>query len=88
MDKAADYGAAQVLVQGVADVILEFEDHLELVDYKTDRHKTPEQFLAAYRPQLLLYAAAIRRRFAKPLTKMTLYSFSLGREIDVPPEAE
>ena len=88
VDKAADYGAAQVLVQGVADVILEFEDHLELVDYKTDRHKTPEQFLAAYRPQLLLYAAAIRRRFAKPLTKMTLYSFSLGREINVPPETE
>ena len=88
VDKAADYGTAQVLVQGVADVILEFEDHLELVDYKTDRHKTPEQFVAAYRPQLLLYAAAIRRRFAKPLTKMTLYSFSLGREIDVPPETE
>lgn len=85
VDKTGDYGQAQVLVQGVADVILEFDDHLELVDYKTDRNKTPEQFIAAYRPQLLLYAAAIRRRFEKPLTKLTLYSFSLGREIDVQP---
>ena len=85
MDKTGDYGQAQVLVQGVADVILEFDDHLELVDYKTDRNKTPDQFIAAYRSQLLLYAAAIRRRFEKPLTKLTLYSFSLGREIDVQP---
>ena len=85
VDKTGDYGQAQVLVQGVADVILEFDDHLELVDYKTDRNKTPDQFIAAYRPQLLLYAAAIRRRFEKPLTKLTLYSFSLGREIDVQP---
>lgn len=85
VDKTGDYGQAQVLVQGVADVILEFDDHLELVDYKTDRNKTPDQFIATYRPQLLLYAAAIRRRFEKPLTKLTLYSFSLGREIDVQP---
>ena len=85
VDKTGDYGQAQVLVQGVADVILEFDDHLELVDYKTDRNKTPDHFIAAYRPQLLLYAAAIRRRFEKPLTKLTLYSFSLGREIDVQP---
>ena len=85
VDKTGDYGQAQVLVQGVADVILEFDDHLELVDYKTDRNKTPDQFIAAYRPQLVLYAAAIRRRFEKPLTKLTLYSFSLGREIDVQP---
>ena len=85
VDKTGDYGQAQVLVQGVADVILEFDDHLELVDYKTDRNKTPDQFISAYRSQLLLYAAAIRRRFEKPLTKLTLYSFSLGREIDVQP---
>ena len=84
VDKEADYGDAQVLVQGVADVILEFEDHIELVDYKTDRGKNPEQFVQAYRPQLLLYAAAIRRRFTKPITRMSLYSFHLSEEIDVP----
>ena len=30
------------------------------------------------------YAAAIGRRFSKPVTRLTLYSFRLGREIDVP----
>ena len=33
VDKTGDYGQAQVLVQGVADVILEFDDHLEPVSY-------------------------------------------------------
>ena len=30
----------QVLVQGIADLVLVFPDHLELLDYKTDRRKT------------------------------------------------
>ena len=54
---------ARTLVQGVADLVLEFSDHLEILDYKTDRGKTHEQFVAAYRPQLLMYAEAIDRRF-------------------------
>ncbi len=76
----------RTLVQGVADLVLEFEDHLELVDYKTDRNKKPEDFLREYRPQLLLYARAVGRRFQKPIKKLTLYSFSLGKELDVQPE--
>ena len=83
VDKTADYGAAQVLVQGVADLILEFEDFIELVDYKTDRGKTAQQLAQEYRPQLELYAQAIRRRFPKPIRRMTLYSFALGQEIEL-----
>ena len=75
---------ARVLVQGVADVVLEFENHLEILDYKTDRGKDEAQLVSAYAAQLRMYAAAIGRRFAKPVTKLTLYSFALGREIDVP----
>ena len=84
MAQGQDYKDAQVLVQGVADLVLEFEDHLELVDYKTDRGKTAKQFVQVYRPQLLLYAKAIRGRFAKPLTALSIYSFALGKEIPVP----
>ena len=73
----------QVLVQGIADILLVFEDHLELLDYKTDRGKTEADFLAAYRPQLNLYALAIEKRFApKKVTYKGIYSFSLGRLID------
>ena len=75
---------AQVLVQGIADLVLVFDDHLELLDYKTDRHKTEEEFRAAYRAQLELYARAVNKRFA-PLrvTYRGIYSFSLGKLIEV-----
>ena len=42
----------QVLVQGIADILLVFPDHLELLDYKTDPGKTEADFLASYQPQL------------------------------------
>ena len=75
---------AQVLVQGIADIGLVFDDHIELLDYKTDRKKTEEEFLAAYRPQLNLYAIAIEKRFA-PLrvTYKGIYSFGLNKLIRV-----
>ncbi len=75
--------AAQVLVQGIADLVLVYPDHLELLDYKTDRRKTEADFLAAYRPQLELYAAAIEKRFAPlGITYKGIYSFALNKLIE------
>ncbi|MCI2046590.1 MAG: UvrD-helicase domain-containing protein [Faecalibacterium sp.] len=82
---AAQSPAAEptVLVQGIADVVLVFADHVEILDYKTDRRKTEAELLAAYRPQLNLYARAVARRFdPKPVTYKGIYSFSLGRLIE------
>ena len=80
-----DPQADTVLIQGVADLVLVFDDHVEIVDYKTDRSKTADELLRAYAAQLRLYARAIGRRLApKPVTRCTLYSFALGREVDVP----
>lgn len=74
--------AEQVLVQGVADLVLVFPDHLELVDYKTDRRKTEAQLLADYAAQLNLYALALDQRFApRRVTYKGIYSFALGRLI-------
>ena len=75
---------AQTLVQGVADLVLLFSDHAEIVDYKTDRHVTPEELVRRYAAQLRLYAGALAARLPVPVTRCTLYSFSLGREIDLP----
>ena len=73
----------QVLVQGIADILLVFPDHLELLDYKTDRGKTEADFLASYQPQLNLYALAVEKRFApRKVTYKGIYSFSLGKLID------
>ena len=74
---------AQVLVQGIADLVLVYPDHLELLDYKTDRRKAESDFLRAYRAQLNLYAIAIEKRFApKKVTYKGIYSFALGKLIE------
>ena len=81
---SAAVAQAKVLVQGIADLVLVFPDHLELLDYKTDRRKSEDDFLAAYRVQLDLYALAISKRFApKPVTYKGIYSLELGRLIEV-----
>ena len=78
---AADAG---VLVQGIADIVLIYPDHLELLDYKTDRRKTPADFVRAYRAQLELYAKAIEKRFApRRVTYKGIYSLELGELIQV-----
>ena len=75
---------ASVLVQGIADIVLVFPEHLELLDYKTDRRKTEADYLAAYRAQLNLYAIAIEKRFApKKVTYKGIYSLELGKLIEV-----
>ena len=63
--------------------MLVYPDHLELLDYKTDRHKTEADFLRAYRAQLNLYALAIDKRFApQKITYKGIYSFALNRLIE------
>lgn len=73
-----------VLVQGIADAVIVNGDTAEIVDYKTDRAKTPAQFCKAYAKQLLLYRAAIEKRLGVQVKRCTIYAFSLGQEIDVP----
>ena len=75
---------AGVLVQGIADLVLVFPDHLELLDYKTDRRKGRADFLRAYHAQLELYARAIDKRFApRRVTYKGIYSLELGELIEV-----
>ena len=82
--EAAAVQDEQVLVQGIADIVLIYPDHLELLDYKTDRRKTPADFVRAYRAQLELYARAIDKRFApRRVTYKGIYSLELGELIEV-----
>ena len=82
-----DTGDARVLVQGVADLVLVWSDHAEILDYKTDRTKDPDQLRSAYAGQLQLYADAIRKRLGLPVTRCSLYSFALGQEVEIPVES-
>lgn len=78
------FAYAPVQVQGIADVVIVNGDTAEIADYKTDRGKTPEELCAMYAKQLLLYKAAVEKRLRVSVTRCTIYSFALAREIDVP----
>ena len=75
--------AEPVLVQGVADCVIEKDGELYLVDYKTDRGKSPDELRRRYAPQLALYRQALSRRLGMPVVGASLYAFALDREIEV-----
>ena len=78
---------AEVLVQGIADLVLVYDDHAEILDYKTDRSRDVSFYIEEYAAQLRLYRRAFAQRLAVPVTKLTIYSFTLGQEIDIPLQA-
>ena len=75
------------LVQGIADLVLVYDDHAEILDYKTDRSRDAVFYIKEYAAQLQLYRRAFAQRLAVPVTKLTIYSFTLGEEIDIPLQA-
>lgn len=64
----------EIIVQGIADCVLFFEDGLILVDYKTDRGGGTLTGLARrYEAQVELYRLALRQAFAAPVKAAYLY---------------
>ena len=72
-----------VVVQGIADCVFREGDGLTLLDYKTDRVKTPEELAQRYRSQLTFYKRALEPILGLPVTQAVLYSFHLEQEITV-----
>ncbi|MBQ8322087.1 MAG: UvrD-helicase domain-containing protein [Clostridia bacterium] len=87
------YSGKDVLVQGVIDCIIEYEDgSLGVFDYKTDRlsremladKKLAAEFLTEkHRAQLTYYAHAVERIFGKKPTRVEVYSLPLGDTVCV-----
>lgn len=85
-----------ILVQGVIDVVLLTEDtrqtlYAEILDYKTDSFPNEscdaEQILQKrYTLQLSLYELAIERLLKLNVSRCTLYSFTLGKEVAISDE--
>ncbi len=73
----------EVLVQGIADCVFQEGDSLVLVDYKTDRVKDGAELCDRYRQQMLFYKTALETIFGLPVKEMTLYSFHLGKTVNV-----
>ncbi|WP_105205855.1 UvrD-helicase domain-containing protein [Neobittarella massiliensis] len=83
IDPASAGLGAQVLIQGVADCVLDRGDGLWIIDYKTDRVKAADQLAERYRTQLEVYPRGIGELLGKPVTRRVLYSFYLGQSVDV-----
>ncbi len=85
-------GEGKTLLQGVIDCYFENPDHtITIIDFKTDAldPKTGEEvLLARHAKQLNLYRRAVEEITQKRVSELSLYSFSLGREIRVPMEAD
>lgn len=67
----------KILVQGVIDLILEFDDHIILIDYKYSNLPI-NRLVNKYATQLRLYQIALERAFKKPVTSAYIYSIKTG----------
>jgi ATP-dependent helicase/nuclease subunit A len=77
-----------VLIQGIIDVFWFEDDHLAVLDYKTDRVASADELVMRYDTQLKLYAQALDRIFGgdaqKRTTKETyIYSFRLKEVVSL-----
>ena len=81
LEISGEDAAETVLLQGVADCVLEEAGMLVLIDYKTDRVKTGGELAARYAEQLAFYAEALDKAFGKPIKEKLLYSLWLSEII-------
>lgn len=72
-----------VVLQGACDLLLEYEDELVVIDYKTDRMTDEQKYIEDYGDQLRLYRGAMRQIFGKRVSRTAIYSFRLGCLINV-----
>lgn len=69
-----------VLVQGVLDMLIEYEDHFDIVDYKFSNLKA-SILKQKYAEQLNLYKLAVEFSFNKPVEHLFIYSINAGELI-------
>jgi ATP-dependent helicase/nuclease subunit A len=73
------------LYEGVIDLVIEEDDGLTIVDYKSDRVNEidlPER-MKRYRPQIELYARALTALSDKPVKESNLFFVRLGKSMRV-----
>lgn len=72
-----------VMLQGIADAVLEEEDGIVIVDYKTDRITDPDELISKYTGQLEIYKKALEEYFDLPVKECFIYSLYLERALQV-----
>lgn len=85
IDFSADASAVdeKILILGKADLVFVENGEAVVVDYKTDRTKSEEDFVAAYSGQLDMYKRAMEQILELPVKETLIYSLELGKEIKI-----
>ena len=71
------------MIKGIIDLMFEENGEIVIVDYKSDRGADEKALRERYRPQLLLYKAAVELTTGKKVKETLLYSFELRKAIPV-----
>ncbi|NEW66464.1 helicase-exonuclease AddAB subunit AddA [Granulicatella sp. zg-84] len=74
----------KVLIHGVVDGYIEYDDEIILYDFKTDyigQNITVETIMNRYRQQMNVYATALTSILHKPVTKKYLCLLSIGENV-------
>lgn len=71
-----------VLIQGIIDVFFIEDDHIVLLDYKTDSIKTGDELVNRYKTQMDYYEEALRRIMGTDVSERILYSFALEEAVN------
>ncbi len=86
------YADESILVQGVIDLLfIDENDKLVLADYKTDwfsdkdisNGNAEKIIIERHKTQLSYYAEACKKMFGKKVDKILIYSFALGKTIEI-----
>ncbi len=71
------------LVQGSVDCVYSDEKGIYIVDFKTTRYETEEEFIQKYRRQLEIYAEAMAEILGMEIAGKYIYSLHLGKVISL-----
>jgi ATP-dependent helicase/nuclease subunit A len=72
------------IIQGVIDIYYKNEDNTyTLVDFKTDNLLNESEYIDRYKLQLDIYKEAIEKLTKISVSKVYIYSFKLGKEIEI-----
>jgi ATP-dependent helicase/nuclease subunit A len=75
------YKGQMVVLQGAVDAAFEENGKMVIVDYKTDKTKSPSELAAKYKKQLGLYGYAISKCTEKPIGEIIIYSIELEKSL-------
>ncbi|MGN0612545.1 MAG: helicase-exonuclease AddAB subunit AddA [Porcipelethomonas sp.] len=77
------YKGTDGMLNGIMDMIIENDDSVILVDYKTDKVDNPSVLADRYGKQMLLYKKTLEKIQSKPVKSALIYSFYKKTEVRV-----